>query len=151
MTFERTADPELLKALVLKYPSIWNAITDDFSRAEYSPVLDDRIWYVLAIEDGAPFGFFAFFPQTAVCFDMHTVMPLNARSRIAMLGAIRWLWQQQPSLARVVTMVPSCNRIALRFGLRAGLEQYGRNPNSYMKGGQMCDQILLGVSRPLEV
>ena len=149
LTVARTFDMDLLKSLLLRYPAIWDAITDDFSAPveEYLPVDNEGFWYVLAMEDGEPFGWFAFFPENAVSYVLHTVMPLNAGARRALGMAIEWMFEQVPQLSRVVTMVPSYNAIAQRFAVRAGLRQYGRNPKSFQKGGKLCDQLLYGVSR----
>jgi hypothetical protein len=35
------------------------------------------------------------------------------------------------------------------FGLKAmGLKQYGVNEASFLKGGKLWDQVLMGISRP---
>jgi RimJ/RimL family protein N-acetyltransferase len=76
-------------------------------------------------------------------------MPLDARALAAMrelLGRGGWLWANTPCL-RAVTNVPSDNPIAYRFGSRAGLKEYGRNPRSFLRGGVLRDQILMGISK----
>jgi hypothetical protein len=150
ITFERTTDSALLKSILLRYPGIWEAMRDDFSppAEEYVPYEGETLWYVLAREGAEPFGFFALFPESMTCMQLHTVMPLNSRAHNAITGLIAWLWRQIPELARITTSVPACNDVALRFGLRAGLSLYGVNPCSFKKGGKLWDQILLGVTRP---
>jgi hypothetical protein len=65
----------------------------------------------------------------------------------ALLGPDGWLWQNSECL-RAVTFVPEYNQIALRFGLRVGLEVWGRNPKSFLYDGVLQDTIFLGISKP---
>lgn len=150
ITFERTTDATLLKSILMSLPTIWDHISDDFAPApkDWEPVDPAAYWYVVAKENGVPFGWFAFFPQNCITFELHTVMLLNTRARKAIGGAIEFMWGQLPELRRVVTMVPGWNDVAFRFGIRAGFRVWGRNPGSYRKQGKLCDQIWLGVTRP---
>ena len=151
MTFERSTDYGLLNSL-LRNPKLYPFLGDDFA-----PALDDLeatehpdLWYILGRDEAGILGFWVFAPQSLICWELHTVMPLNGRALAAMrelLGPGGWLWANTRCL-RAVTNVPACNRIADRFGRRAGLIPYGRNPKSYLKNGLLDDQILMGVSKP---
>ena len=151
MTFERTSDYGLLGALI-RNPSLYPFFADDFSPPveEAVAIENPGLWYILARDGEEVLGFWMFVPQNFICWDLHTVMPLDGLALAAMrelLGPGGWLWNNTPCL-RVVTSVPAWNRIAHRFGLRAGLKEYGRNPDSYFKDGELYDQILMGVSKP---
>jgi hypothetical protein len=50
-----------------------------------------------------------------------------------------------------VTGVPQGNRLAYRFAIAAGMEQYGVNEASFIRDGRMQDQICLGISRPRDL
>jgi hypothetical protein len=43
--------------------------------------------------------------------------------------------------------VPANNRLALSFAKSCGMTEYGLNPQSFLKDGQLYDQVLLGVSK----
>jgi len=152
MTFERTANYPLLGEL-LRNPSLYPFLCDDYSPPidEAAVAENDGIWYVLARDErGELLGFWLLAPHSAICWEIHTVMALDRRALAALrelIGPGGWLWKNTPCL-RLVTNVPAWNGIALRFGLRGGLSEYGRNPESFMKGGRLFDQILLGISKP---
>ncbi len=150
MTFERSTDYALLGSL-LRDPSLYPFIADDFAPPveQVAAVENPGLWYILARDGRSLLGFYLFCPQNTITWEFHTVMRLDARALAAMrelLGPGGWLWANTPCL-RAVTNIPACNAIARRFGLRAGLKTYGRNPASYRKDGQLVDQILMGISK----
>jgi hypothetical protein len=63
---------------------------------------------------------------------------------------LEWIWTNTPC-RRIVTGVPQGNRLAFRFAVAAGMEQYGVNEASFLRGGRMLDQICLGISRPRDL
>jgi hypothetical protein len=151
MTFERTADYSLLNGL-LRNPALYPFLKDDDAVPieEASVVEHPDLWFVLVRDEGEPLGFYYLIPKSRIVFEFHTVMRLNLRALAAMwafLGPSGWLWKNSECV-RAVTFVPEYNRIALRFGLRAGLEVYGRNPKSFLRDGALQDQILLGIGKP---
>lgn len=151
MIFERTRDYARIRAIAT-HEKLWPHVSDDFSgpREEWRPVEDEALCYVLAREGEETLGFFLLVPQNGVCWDIHTCLlpeAWGARAREAARGIVAWTFAETPC-QRLVTSVPGHNRLALRFAQRAGMTEYGRNPKSYLKGGILQDQILLGLSRP---
>lgn len=155
MQFERTTDyPLLAKLLQATSLRLYDFLSDDFSpeRESVGGVPEHpAAWYILARDGDELLGFWMFTPDNgnAITWIFHTVMPLDGRALRAMqelLGPGGWLWRKSPCV-RAVTAVPSFNAIARRFGQRAGLTEYGRNPRSYSKLGTLYDLILMGVSK----
>ncbi|MGH9663953.1 MAG: hypothetical protein ACRD9L_05990 [Bryobacteraceae bacterium] len=151
LRFERTWDYSLVREVVT-HPKVWPWVTDDFSPAagDYLPVEHPGVWYMLAWDDGELLGLWAFTPENGVCWEVHTcLLPGHGfrRARAAARGMRAWLWANTPC-RRVVTKVPAYNRIAYKFAVDAGLEQFGLNPKSIQKNGRLHDQALLGVSKP---
>jgi len=147
---ERTTDYRLLTALLRGHAELYYWISDDFSPSleEASIIEHPDLWYVLARDpDGDLMGFFRLAPQTGICWELHTVMRLNGKALEAMKALFEWLWQRT-KIVRIVTNMPSFNRVAQCFARRAGLRQYGLNEKSYRKDGQNHDQILFGITRP---
>lgn len=100
---------------------------------------------------GEILGLWMLHPHLRSCWEIHTCLLPNAygsRARQAVQALIPWGWEHLPECVRVITQVPQYNRIALLFAIQAGMEQYGINPKSYLKGGKLHDMILLGISRP---
>jgi hypothetical protein len=149
--FERTYDYDLLNKLLVRDPQLYPFLGDDFAPSieEASVGESPALWYIVAREGEELLGFWMFEPRSTILFEFHTIMPLDGRALRAfdeLLGPDGWLWKNTPCV-RAVTFVPDSNEIAHRFGLRAGLKAYGRNPKSYQKGGALQDLILLGISK----
>lgn len=158
MTFERTADFALVRAIMTD-PALYKHGTDDFAppREAFQPWENPNIWYVIVREDpslgqdhpGALLGLFILALNSAVQYEIHTRLLPRAwgpRSVEAMRSVCKWAWANVPNLKRIVGSVPVTNRLACQFAERAGFEVYGVNRKSYMKGGQLLDQILFGLS-----
>lgn len=167
ISLERTRDWELITRIVT-HPKVYPQVSDDYSPKpeEWEPAKGDDVWYVLVRdltpggresgtlfkgETGEILGLWVLHPHLRTCWEIHTCLLPNAygpRARKAVRELIPWGWEHLPECVRVITQVPQYNRIALLFAIQAGMEQYGMNPKSYLKGGMLHDVILLGISRP---
>lgn len=150
ITIERSRDWALIRS-VMVHPQIYPHISDDFAPTpdEYEVAQNEAIFYLAAKDDAEFLGLFAYLPQNSICWEVHTCLLPNAwgpRATGAAKESIRWIFANT-ACQRIVTNVPARNRLALRFAKRAGLLQYGFNPRSYPKHGQLVDQILLGISK----
>ena len=154
--FERTLDMDVVRN-ILTHPRIYPHISDDHSPPvdEYDPPRHDSIWYVLAFDEDAGdelLGLWMFVPQNSVCWEVHTaLLPLawGERGHAAARVLPDWIFAKT-SCRRIVTNVPSTNRLALRFAISAGMKIYGVNRESFLKDGILCDQVCLGISPFLE-
>lgn len=151
IVFERTRNYELARE-ILTHPKIWPFISDDASPPveDFQPVAHDAFWYVLAHYGDTLLGLWMFVPQNGVCYEVHTALlpvawGLLGQSAARALPA--WIWENTPC-RRIVTNVPSSNRLALHFALKAGMKIYGVNEASYLKDGVLRDQVCLGLSKP---
>ncbi len=150
MQFERTFDYARITEL-LRDPELYPFISDDFAPPieEVTAVENSGLWYILARDGDTVLGCYLFEPRSPLLWEFHTVMPLDGRALTAMkelLGPGGWLWSHTSCL-RAVTYVPEYNVIARRFGLRAGLTEWGKNPKSYRKNGRLHDEIWMGISK----
>lgn len=151
ISFEISQDWKLIKAIVT-HPKIYDHVSDDFSPEAdaWEPVNDPAVTYVLVKDGEEILGLWAFTRQNGVCFEVHTCLLPNSwgeRAHMAVQKLVGWVWENLPAL-RVITQVPAYNRHALKFAHLAGLTEYGLNPKAFMKHGQLCDVILLGISKP---
>lgn len=162
MTFERTRDYDLIRR-IMAHPQVYPHITDDGCPPveEFHPVESPEIWYVIVRSDSGPrslafgnaIGMWVFFPQNHVCWEVHTcLLPVGRgeTGRAAARQMAAWIWSNTPC-RRIITNVPVFNRLALAFAKRAGMVEFGRNERSFLKGGELHDQIMLGLSKPEEV
>jgi hypothetical protein len=96
---------------------------------------------------------FCFFPENEVCWSVHVALlrgTPRAVTRQAGREVMAWLWANTPC-RRLVASVPASNRAAVRYGLDVegmNLVPFGVNEKSFMKGGKLWDQVLMGRSRP---
>ena len=154
--FERSFDYQLIRR-IMTHPRIFPHISDDYSPAmsEYRPVESGQIWYVIVRDiypDAGPeeiLGLWMFVPQNGVCWEVHTCLLPAAwgeRGQRAARMLPDWIWENT-HCQRIVTNVPTPNRLALHFALKAGMKIFGVNRESYLKHGVLCDQVMLGISK----
>jgi RimJ/RimL family protein N-acetyltransferase len=150
---ERSTDYGLIRA-VMKTPAIYRHISDDGSppASEYRPIESDAIWYLVVWDANVLLGLWMLVPTNSICFEIHTCLLPHAwgeRAHRAAQVMLNWVWEHTPC-QRIVTNVPVDNRLAFHFALEAGMTVFGKNEDSFLKGGKLLDQICLGLSRPRE-
>ena len=150
MTFERTRDFGLVRA-VLTHPSQVRMASDDGTDlASWSPCEDERVCYITAREGDAVLGIFTLIGQNAVCYEIHAaLLPFawGARTRTALRGALAWSFENTP-VRRIVCGIPTYNKLAIKLAKDCGFRAYGRNPASWLRHATLHDLVLLGISRP---
>jgi RimJ/RimL family protein N-acetyltransferase len=151
LRFERTENLELVRR-ILTHPRIWPHISDDGSPPpeQFEPPDHPAIWHVLAWDGDELLGLWLLVPHNSVCWEVHTALLPHAwgeRARRAARAFLAWLWRETPC-RRLITAVPASNRLALRFAEAAGMRIWGVNEKSFLRGGRLEDQILLGLSPP---
>lgn len=149
ITFERTTDLEQVRQ-VMTHPRIWPWISDDGSPAaeDFRPVNSPAIWYIAAKYRDELLGIFVFTPQNTVCWEVHTCLLPRAWGPMGLAAAkelARWMWAHT-SCRRITTHVPADNLLALAFARHAGMETFGVNKRSFLRGGMLIDQTVLGIS-----
>lgn len=158
MTFERTRDYDLIRR-IMAHPRVYPHITDDGCPPveEFHPIENPDVWYVLVRSDSGPrslgfsdaIGMWVFVPQNHICWEVHTCLLPVAYGELGAAAAKQmatWVFTNT-RCRRIVTNVPECNRLALRFAKRAGMVEFGRNEKSFLKGGVLFDQIMLGLTK----
>lgn len=153
-TFEASTDWALVRRIMI-HPRVWPAISDDFSPSPevFRPSTAPELCYVLVRDGESILGLFLLTPHNGVHVEVHTCLLPTAwirGSREIAAQAMAWLWANCPQIERLTTNVPRNNSIALRFAQALGMIEYGVNPKSFKKGGQLVDQVLLGMNRPEE-
>jgi hypothetical protein len=150
MDFQRTKDFELVRE-VLTRPCIYPWIGDDYC----PPVEEFRvnehpdISYLAALGCKGMVGMFTLLPQNRVCWEVHVVM-LPWASKKEKWEAARclpaWLASHTPC-RRLTAAVPASNWPALIYGTHGiGMRYVGRQQKAFMRGGQLRDLIILGLS-----
>ncbi len=152
MRFERSIDYLLIREIQTADERSYEAHRDDFapSLAEYEPNRHPAIWYVIAREDqGTLLGLFVFVPLNTVCYEVHNCLLRRSwgpRAAEAGRGVLDWMFANSPA-RRIVGATPADLRLAVAFAKRCGMVEYGRNPRSFQRGGELRDLILMGISK----
>lgn len=151
---ERSTDYALIRG-ILTHPSVYEQISDDCSppAAEYRPIESEAIWYAVVWDGNELLGLWMLVPQNGICWEIHTALLPHARGARAYRAAAlmqAWVWLNTPC-RRLITNIPADNRPAHFFAVAAGMQEYGRNEASFLKGGRLVDQTCLGISRPREM
>lgn len=150
MRIERTANPGLVR-FVVTHPAIYPHISDDHSPAadEYEPVIAEGIYWLACASGDDLAGLFMAHPWNGATYEIHTcILPpfRGPAAREATAAVLAWLFTQT-RCQKVVTHVPATNRAAYRLATDSGLKDEGLNRRSFLKGGELIDQHLLGITR----
>lgn len=147
MKIERTHDMNLVRRICMD-PSIWPHIHEDGTGEEWEPQdVEDFHW--MLVSDSEPLGVFFVHPRGAACMEMHTcLLPAAWGEKAANAAQMLLGWAfHKGNCRKMITLVPSYNRAALRFAKAGGMQQEGINRASYLHAGQMIDQIMLGITK----
>jgi RimJ/RimL family protein N-acetyltransferase len=149
ITLEASTDFAVING-VLAHEDIYSGASDDFAPVRAD--VDARgagMVFVLIRCDGELAGLFALQFHSTVMAEIHTCIFAKFRGSPATRAAaaiIYWVFSQTSCL-KLITLVPAFNRAALFYARRAGLRQEGVITKSFLKGGVLHDQILLGLCK----
>lgn len=152
VAFEPTTDLERVRQ-ILTEPRCWAQMANDHSvdpQAIQVPEGPQHL-YLLAKHAGCTMGLVMLSKRSLICCEMHTSMLPWAWGDLvyrAAIGILPWIWENTEYL-RVISYVAERNRLALRVAKTAGLDQWGTNAGSIMRGGILESEIWLGASRPV--
>lgn len=150
MKVVRTHDMALV-ARIMAHPAIFPHIHEDGLDAPEPLDLDGFHWMLVTDEEsgGEVAGVFLVYARGAACFEMHTCILPNFWGKKASAAAqalLAWAFTQT-ACQKMVTAVPDDNRAALRFATANGMRREGVNRASYLKGGRLLDQTMLGITK----
>lgn len=146
MKIERTHDMELVKS-IMSHPAIFPHIHDD-SVTECAPIDHEGLFWML-VSDGEPAGVFLVHAHNSACFEMHTCLLPRIWGKDAAHAAqllLAWAFNDT-QCQKMITAVPSYNRAAIRFAKAGGMTQEGVNRASFLRNGELIDQIMLGITK----
>lgn len=147
--FERSFDYNLIRE-ILTHPQVYPHISDDGSppAPEFQPLQSEAVWYIVVRDGEEILGMWMLHPHNSVCWECHMCyLPPAWGSRASLAGRMlpEWVWEHI-SCRRIIGNVPACNRLAVAYMKRIGFEEFGINRASFLKNGQLYDQICLGIS-----
>lgn len=131
---------------VFAHPDVWPWLVDDLAPApapdQWRPLDPADVIYL-----GTDQAVWMAVPTNSVTWDVHSAVLPEARGARAVgwgIEAARWMFNH--GARKLTTSVPADNRAALAFARRCGFRPEGINRLSWLKGGRMLDQHLLGMT-----
>lgn len=155
--FERTEDASLIHQIIT-HPRIYPNVTQDIDPApqDFVVILHPSIIYLLAkFPCGLEPILLGLWTLIEAGSDIHIhtcLLPVSfpmAREVRAQAArdVIEWVWNNTKA-NRLITNIPAYNKLARRFAEAAGMVHIETKVASYLKGGFMQDQFILGLERP---
>ena len=151
MHIERTFDVDLVNRII-SHPSIYPFVSDDGApdavKFDCLSMIDNHACYFLApLIDNNVAGIFFYHPHNSITYEVHTnILPEYRGSMVVdmAIASLEWMFSGT-SCKKVITHVPENNRAAYRLAKKVGMKNEGINRASFMKGGNIMDQHLLGI------
>jgi RimJ/RimL family protein N-acetyltransferase len=148
MRIEPMLDAEAIRQIVTN-KAIWPHVCDDSVKAEdYQPTIGGGVLWLQVLDDQS-LGLYMVHPHNCVTYEIHTcLLPIawGTQAKQAAKLVLDWIFQNTPC-QKVITHVPENNALALRYAKRAGMAIEGNNRKSFLKNGQLLDQIQLGIMK----
>ena len=144
-------DAKLVNSIVT-HPKIYPFVSDDHSPSpeEYdcSPALGLEGIYYLTIYGPDLLGLFFVHMHTGTLFEVHTCLLPKCwgRSLDATKACADWVFGNT-SCQKLMTWVPTCNRLAYRLAIKSGMKDEGLSKKSHLKNGVLLDMHLLGLEK----
>lgn len=148
MKVERTHNMALVAA-IMGHPAIWPHIHEDGTLAPEPVDHEGFHWMLVTDDDNQPAGVFLVHARSAACFEMHTcLMPRIWGRKAAAAAQLLLAWAFTETVCqKMVTNVPGYNRVALRFAEAGGMQREGINRASFLRDGELIDQVMLGITK----
>ena len=149
MIIRRCLDVDLIRK-IMTHPVIYEAISEDGApwRDEYVPEMSGH-WYLIGWVNDTPIGLMIYHPVNGVTMECHVhVLPEYREEYAHEFGqqVLTWAWNNLP-VHKIVAQIPVIYPNVIAFAEKNGFIIEGVNRLSYMKHGQLHDQIYLGIAR----
>lgn len=124
----------------------WQEMCEDDSQVKV-PDLINEYWLGI-LKDGVYVGFFRIAQITSVLFDCHVCILKEHRRNVVEYAkkAYRWILEYLPA-QKLMVSIPEFNKKAIAYSKKIGFIEQGFNSDSYIRNGELCGMIQLGITR----
>ena len=152
MRIDRCTDPKIINSII-SHPRIYPHVSDDHSpKAEdfdcSEALRTDGVYFLTPI-DGEVLGCFIVHLHTMTLFEVHTcLLPCcwGKKALEATALCAKWVFGNT-TCQKLMTWVPTYNKLAYRLAIRSGMQDEGLCKKSYLKNGVLLDMHLLGLEK----
>jgi RimJ/RimL family protein N-acetyltransferase len=145
-------DADALRAIYCD-PKVLPYITDDGLKADtfdFSMIAGSPIAvFIIASDEKGDAGTFLFYPVNTVMYELHTAFLPGRRGKDVVEAARlarEYIFNETPC-RKVITYVPFDNMPAYVMARKCGMVVEGLIRRSYLRGGELLDQYILGISK----
>jgi len=139
---------------IMTHPDVYPKISDDgcpeAGDYDVTPLLEcDAIYCLGWMIDGIWAGMWLFEPRNTITYEGHICILPGFRGAAAVRAtedAFRWMFRNT-ACRKVVALIPEGNKPAIAFAMLAGMRKEGLVKRSFLKGGKVVDQQLLGIEK----
>lgn len=144
--YEITDDAGFINSC-LTSPVVWRMGSDD-SMAMVNPNLFFAQLGNRFFLKAGDYGLLVGIPVNSIMLDVHVALLPTARGKAAdiCLGALMWM-ANNTQYVRFVASIPEYNKLAIKLAMNVGMQCIGVNEKSFMKNGNLVNQILFGISK----
>ena len=130
-------------ARIINHPAVYKWVTDDCSPEEYAP--NERNLYIINDDATAVIRVDHF---NGVTCQVHTstTPDITTPAKNFVMEAIEWGWKNT-RYAKIISLVPSFNRLADRLARSCGFKKEGVITKSFLKDFRLYDQTIYGLSK----
>jgi len=148
MIATRVSDPEVVKSFLLR-PEIFATIAED-GADDFEPDMERNIWLLMKSDD-TEVGIYQIERINGITAQIHAnVLPEHRKPHSKATGraALDWIVANLPDIHKIIAVIPVLYPNVRDFTLSFGFTLEGINRQSYLKGGAIYDQWILGITRP---
>lgn len=150
ISVERTYDERAIIEIMANPEMVKTIAEDGFDIDGYKPDVKGTCWLMIKAGEEV-IGVYSLEPKNSVTLEIHPQVLPEHRSRYAnesLMGVYRWILEEAPkNYQKVMSMVPVIHKNVRRFAEMHGFKMEGVNRKSYLKGGEIIDQWLFGITR----
>jgi len=133
---------------VIKTPEIWGQITDEGAEnKEYAPKNTDSEFWLIAKTDRICGAIFVEI-NSSVSISIHPYSIDRGKGYYMMKAFLKWfLSETAETLNKINARIPTYNGVGELVALKLGFTNEGINRQSHKCGGELYDQIMMGITR----
>lgn len=139
--------------MIIAHPRVYPWASDDTcppaDQFDASHLVKPDDTYCLLVIEGDPVGLWVYRRINGVTWEVHTCPAPDAhgqRIRDAAKATVRWMFENTPC-RKIIGHVPFNNPRARALAIECGMVDEGVSTKSFLKGGELLDQWMLGLCK----
>jgi RimJ/RimL family protein N-acetyltransferase len=150
MIIARTYDPQLVHSTLTR-PDMWETIAEEgLEYEDFQPLVNSEIWLTVVHKQSLA-GFYNLHARNGTTLVIHAhILPEHREdcAKESSKAVLQWILDNVPSnYMKVIAEIPVVYQNVVHFTMNAGFQEEGINRLSCVENGQLCDQVMLGITR----